>query len=245
MQKYGSRVALERFREDAHHRKSMCAAMAANPETPQEVEQAPKFAAIATRAEGNKAVITQRMQALLEAEDLLIEHRALEQVSKFRAKKVYEQARRELALRAEALVPILLPIAPSIVGHSGVKRAIALIEGGLANLAGPDTPESIRTEHVPVVERHLTKMREADLVEDNARTALRALRASIVIFKASQERERELDLADLIALVGRADANAYFLPARRAKSESIEDDDTENDDAGIDGAEKDGGTEDS
>src|SRR5690606_30834109 len=120
------------------------------------------------RAEANLAAIDARQQALVKAEDLLTEHRALEEVSKLRTKKAYEQARRDLAARAQELVPILLPVPPSTVGKAGVKRSITLVEEGLARLRSDDTPESIRTEHVPIIERQLARSREADLLEDES-----------------------------------------------------------------------------
>ena len=222
MQKYGPRVALEQFAADAYHRQTMCAAMAADPESPEEVAAAPKYLEIANHAREQRALILARMAQIVEADDLLTAAKALEKVRKLRTKRAYEQARLDLGAKAAKIFRVILPEAPSELGELGIKRMIGVVEARLANLRGPDTPESVRTEHLPVIERHLVKMREADLVEDDASASLSALRASIVLFKAAQQREREIAYGMLVALVGKVDADAYFLEIRRRK---VEDDD--------------------
>jgi hypothetical protein len=224
MQKYGPRVGLEQFSADAYHRQTMCAAMAADPETPEEIEAAPKYLEIANHAQEQRALILARTAQIGEADDLLTAAKALERVRKLRTKRAYEQARRDLGARAAKIFRLILPESPSDLGELGIKRMISVVEARLASLRGPDTPESVRTDHAPVIERHLAKMREADLVEDDASASLSALRASIVLFKAAQQREREIAYGMLVALVGKTDADEYFLDVRRRK---VEDDDDE------------------
>ena len=224
MHKFGPKVGLEQFSADAYHRQTMCTAMAADPATPEEVEDAPKYLEIAAHAREQKALILARTAQIGEADDLLTAAKALERVRKLRTKGAYEQARLDLGAKAAKIFRVILPEAPSELEKLGIKRMITVVEARVANLRGPDTPESVRTDHVPVIERHLAKMREADLVEDEASASLSALRASIVLFKAAQQRERENAYGMLVALVGKSDADAYFLDVRRRK---VEDDDDE------------------
>jgi len=225
MQKYGPKVGLEQFAADAYHRQTMCTAMAADPATPEEVEDAPKYLEIATHARGQRALILARTAQIGEADDLLTAAKALERVRKLRTKGAYEQARLDLGAKAAKIFRVILPEAPSELEKLGIKRMITVVEARVANLRGPDTPESVRTDHVPVIERHLAKMREADLVEDEASASLSALRASIVLFKAAQQRERENAYGMLVALVGKVDADEYFLDRSRRKTVEDDDDD--------------------
>jgi hypothetical protein len=227
MQQFTSKTPLARYRKDARHRGSMCRAMATLPEdepvTDEARERAGKFAAVAESSQRSVDTITARAADVQRADDILTDAKALESVTRFRTKEAYEQARLDLTAAASDIVRTILPIAPSLIAKGGIKRVIGLIEDGVAKLSTPDAPESVRTEHAPVIERHLARMREADLAEDRAGAALSALRASIVLFKAAQQREREIAYGRLIELVGRADAEAYFLAAR-TRSSSVEDD---------------------
>jgi hypothetical protein len=229
MQKFTTSTSLAQYRKDARHRGAMCRAMATLPDdepvTDADRARAASFAVVAERCQRNVDAITARAADVQRADDVLTDAKALETVTKLRTNEAYEQARLDLAAAAADIVRTILPTAPSVLTRSGIKRVIGLIEEGVANLSQPDAPESVRTEHVPVIERHLARMRQADLVEDRASTALSALKASVALFKAGQQREREIDYGKLVELVGKVDADAYFLPARRDRGSSVEDDD--------------------
>lgn len=226
MQSFGPKVTLERFRQDALHREAMCTAIASEESNP----DAPKFAAIATMAQKNLTSIDARMADVRRANDLVTRARALERVRKLYARKAYEQVRLDLAAKAATLYRVLLPVAPSSVGKANIKDAATIIEQAIANLRGDDTPESIRAEHVPVLERELQRLREADLAEDTITANFAAVRAAIVLFKANLERQRQSQYGQIVDLVGKPAAEEFFLPAyTRTRN-----DDTDEGDEGAD-----------
>ncbi len=225
MQIYGPKAGLERFRREAVHCQAMCEAIAAEPDEPKAAE----FAALATHAQGRIDTIDARMGDLRRAGDILTRAAALERVRKIRTKEAYEQLRRDLAAEAAATFRTLLPTAPNTIGKAGIKRALGLVEGAVANLRGPDFPESVRTEHLPILERQFQRMREADLAEDQSAASLSALRAGIILFKANQQRERESAYGRLVELVGKVGAEEFFLPLYTRKKGSAGSEDVEDD----------------
>ncbi len=236
MQTYTAKTPLTKYRKDAVHRKTMCTAIASMPGEPKAAEHTQ----LATLAQGSIDAIDARMLDFTRASDLVTEGRALEDVSKLYGKKAYEQLRLDFMAEAQAIFRTFLPLPPSAFDKVGAKRAIAMVEAALGKIKLPDIPESIRTEHVPAVEVQLTRMREADITEDEAQVALAALRAAIVLFKANQQAEREKAYGLLVGLVGKADADAFFLatysrPGKKAEDELEEDageDDDDDDDDG-------------
>lgn len=219
MQKYGPQTSLAKHRREAVHREAMCSAIADEPDEPKAAE----YAEVAAHAQRTIDAIDARAAELQRTNDVLTRGRALEKTRKLRTKKQYARARHDLAAEAEPIYRILLPHPPSALEKAGTKRAIAMVETAIGNLGGPDTPESVRAEHVPALENQLTRMREADLVEDEASVALSALRAGVIVFKAGLQRERESAYGMLVRLVGKAEASEFFLPPYTRRGDDIED----------------------
>jgi prolyl oligopeptidase PreP (S9A serine peptidase family) len=217
MQKFGPKTPLQRFRRDALHRSSMCGALA---------DDDADYLAVALAAAATVATVDGKTNEVQHADDLLVRARAVERARKIKAVTLYDQARRDLAAEAVRLVMVLLPTPPSALKKVGITRARAIIQQAVENLRLPDSPAEVREEHLPILEAHLASMAEADLAEDSVAMAFISLRAALVLFKSTLERERVGQYADLLKIVGeRALAEEFFLTART--SSSVEDDEEE------------------
>lgn len=225
MQKYTAKTTLAKYRKELVHREAMCSAIASMPDEPKAAE----FGEIATRSRAAIDAIDARTLDLRRSGDLLTQGRALERTSKLYGKKGYAQLRLDFMARAEDLFRSFLPLPPSALDKMGAKRAVAMVEASIASISSPDTPESIRTEHVPAMEAHLTRMREADLTEDDAQLALSTLRAGIIRFKAELQRDRETVYGLLVTLVGKVDAEEFFLKrySRSRDADELEEEEDE------------------
>lgn len=212
MQSYGATQSLDTFRRDMRNRRGMCLALG---------EDDDRFDPIAEAAGRQLILIDGKRTELQRAEDILSDSRALEKARRLMAKRVYDDIRRRLSVEASDTYRLVLPVAPSRVGSAGIKRGITIIDRGVVALKLETTPEIIRTAHVPRLEQELARLRAADVAEDEVSASLSALRLAVALFKAELEKERQLQWAELVKIVGKRDADAFFL------STSSDDDDEE------------------
>jgi hypothetical protein len=79
---------------------------------------------------------------------------------------VYADIRRRFAVEAADSYAAILPLPPSSIGKSRIERCISLVGRSLTTLRRDEVAEVIRTEHVPALDRELTRLRTADAAED-------------------------------------------------------------------------------
>lgn len=183
----------------------------------------PKYQAVAEAAEKMLTDIDAKTHEVRQAEDVLTRARAVERARRMRAAESYDQLRRDLAAEARLLVPALLRVAPSSLRRAGITRAAALVAQAAENLRHAETPEAIRTEHLPILEQELTRLKDADRAEDQVRASFSALRAAVLLFKARLETDRSAQYADLVKIAGsRALADEFFLSAY-TRGDALED----------------------
>lgn len=216
MESFGPNTSLDLFRRDARHRRAMCLPLG---------EDDDRFDPIAEAAGSSLALIDAKRAELERAEDLLLEARAVEKAMRLRSALTYGDIRRRLAVEAADAYRTILPVAPSSVGSAGIKRAISILERSVTGLSREETPEVIRTEHLPKLQRELERLRTADRAEDEVAASLAALRAAVALFKIEREKERQHQYADLVKIVGKGGADDFFL--RRNRNRDDEDDDAE------------------
>lgn len=207
MESFGTDDSLDLFRRDARHRRAMCLALG---------EDDDAFDPIAAAAERSLAAIDAKKGEVQRAEDLLIDARAVERVMRLRAAKVYADIRRRLAVEATDIYRTILPVPPSSIGKAGIKRAVTIVERSMTMLRREETPEIVRVTHVPLLERELGRLRTADTAEDEVAMGFAALRVAVSLFKVERERERQVQYADVVKIVGKADAEQFFLSGRRS-----------------------------
>ncbi len=215
MESFGPDDSLDLFRRDARHRRGMCIPLG---------EDDDRFDPIAEAAGQSLTLIDAKRVEVQQAEDLLLDARAAEQAMRVRTTQAYADIRRRLAVEAAATYATILPVPPSAIGKAGIKRCASITERALTVLRRDEVPEVIRTTHVPALERELARLRTADSAEDDTATNLAAVRVAVALFKTERERERQSQYADLVKIVGKADADRFFL---RSHGRAAADDDAE------------------
>jgi hypothetical protein len=210
MESYDADDSLETYRRDTIHREGMCAPLG---------EHDDRFDPI-TEATGQMLVrIDAKRDEVQHAEDLLIRASAAEKAMRIRTSAAYKDVRLRLAADAADRYRTILPITPSAVGSAGIKRCVTIVERSIVTLRDPSIPELIRTVHVPVLEAELGRLRTADLAEDEVAANMAALRIAVALFKTGLEKDRQAQYGELVKIVGKQDADEFFLSTRRTRTE--------------------------